>query len=236
MASPSIASLAIASASSVLLSANVDDSLGLERPQQLKGPEEQRLEPLVLHPVLAVDLLDQQLAVREHRDLGEAQRRNVLESPDQGLVLGDVVGLRAQEPATSADDLAVPLDDESGACRTGVSPRASVGSQDRAAHSSPVRTTMSRWQCGQTATSGPARSSLIRSAGSDMRHAEHVSPSSRPTPTPPLLSRAASYSASVAASSDCGKGRALGLEAGGLCLKRSSDRLELLDGGGLLLR
>src|SRR3954470_20345167 len=71
--------------------------------------QEQRLQPFVLHLVLAAHLLDEQLRVGADVHLAMALRGGPAQGGEQAVVLGDVVGRDAEAPIQFVDHRAVGI-------------------------------------------------------------------------------------------------------------------------------
>ena len=82
-------------------------SISWNWPTQAARLVEEQAQVGVLDLVLAAELLDDQLAVAEHGQLAHAAVERQLEAGDQRLVLGDVVGRRADAVGELLDDRAV---------------------------------------------------------------------------------------------------------------------------------
>lgn len=98
---------------------------------------EERLDVWMSHPVLAVQLLDHQLAVSSNLDRGRAKRRSCFKTGDQGLVLGLIVGrltdvLRDVEDRVTASTTHVLIDDSAYRCRAWIAPGAAVAEDKHA--------------------------------------------------------------------------------------------------------
>ena len=77
------------------VAADVLEPYALEVRGERPGCLVQRLQPGMLHPVLALHLLDEQQRIRADRDSGAAARRGILERGKQSSILRNVVGRRA---------------------------------------------------------------------------------------------------------------------------------------------
>jgi hypothetical protein len=80
----------------VRLPAHVPDGAASQARRQLPGAGEKWLQVRRLDPVLAPELLDEQLRVGVHAQLLHAQHQRPLQRHEQACVLGDVVGSASQ--------------------------------------------------------------------------------------------------------------------------------------------
>ena len=96
----------------------------LEAGNERSGRLVQRLQPRVLHPVLALHLLDEQQRIRADRDGRTAARRGVLERGKQSSILRHVVGRHANRLTEFVDERPVRmLDADAVTCGAGVAAR-----------------------------------------------------------------------------------------------------------------
>ena len=94
--------------------------------------EEEVLERLVLHAVLAAHLLDEELRVGDDLELVDTRLDRALEPGDQGRVLGDVVRRDADRLASRIEHGAVlGLEHEAVRGRPGIATGAAVGEELR---------------------------------------------------------------------------------------------------------
>jgi len=87
----------------------------------------QRLQSWMLHPVLALHLLDEQQRIRSDRDARAAVGHSVLERGKQSSILRDVVGCRADRLTELVDERPIRMfDADAIACRAGVAAGSAV--------------------------------------------------------------------------------------------------------------
>lgn len=87
----------------------------------------QRLEVGVLDSILSVDLLDYELTVGTSGDLRDTCEMSHLQSPDQSLVLGDVVGRLAEITAAGVFHRAViGKENEADSSRSRITPGSAI--------------------------------------------------------------------------------------------------------------
>src|SRR5579859_5563595 len=111
----------------VLFALDVLDRDVWKRAQQLLRARVQLLQPRLLHAVASVHLLDDQLGIEAHLELVRLPRFDRLETVDEGVVLGFVVGHQPQ-PAVHGLQLhaVLVLDDDARGGGSGVSARGAI--------------------------------------------------------------------------------------------------------------
>ena len=160
----------------VLLAGNVGDDHVRKGGQQARGPGRQRLECGVLHLVVAVDLLHDQLRIEEDLELVGFPVGDGRQALDERQVLRDVVGGGADEAAEpSQAEAGLVLDDDSQPSRPGIAARCAVGvdPKDFQGRRAPQACTRMRWQFWQLNRS-PRRNCWSSLAVSCTRHPSQV--------------------------------------------------------------